>query len=140
MVRLLLCMGTAALLAGLAVLPAQADYRPRETYSKSPDYAPHAGPRKAKRRHKYDDAEGYVVTESVGRVKQVAAPVRAGPLGYQVRLPGGSWVYCEYSCEFTLRRHTVEFWDGQGNSGFVSPGRFRKDFYIDDLGRGYRRY
>lgn len=135
MVRLLLCMGTAALLAGVAVLPAQADYRPRESYSKSPGYVPHTDPRKTKRHHKYDAAEGYVVTESVGRVKQVAAPVRVGPFGYQVKLPGGSWVDCEYSCEYTLRRLTVEFWDGQGNSTFVSPGRFRKDFYLDGSGR-----
>ncbi len=128
-------MAAAFALFALAAPSASADYKPREHYSKAPDYAPYAGPRKKASRHarKYGEpgVEDYVVTESIGRVKQVAAPVRIAPLGYQVRLPGGTWVYCEYSCEYTLRRNTVEFWDGQGNGTFVSPGRFRKDFYLD---------
>lgn len=40
----------------------------------------------------------------------VSAPVRPGPRGFQVRLPGGAWVYCAENCYETLRRETVDFW------------------------------
>lgn len=48
------------------------------------------------------------------------APVRLGQFGMQVRLPGGTWIYCERTslffdrnrpCSETLRRHSLDFWE-----------------------------
>jgi hypothetical protein len=79
----------------------------------------------------------FVYAESWYGFKKVAAPVRRAELGDQVRLPGGTWVYCEFSCEYTLRRQSLDFWQGQGAGGSdqVSPGYFRRDFYFDGWGR-----
>jgi hypothetical protein len=60
---------------------------------------------------------GYVVTESWRGGGRVAGRVRATPLGPQVQLPGGAWIYCKRSCAETLRAETVDFWDAQ-----ISPG------------------
>jgi hypothetical protein len=86
--------------------------------------------------------EGYrfVYAESWYGFKKVVAPVRRAEHGDQVRLPGGTWVYCEFSCEYTLRKQSLDFWEGASGQGqSVSPGYFRKDFYIDSWGqrRGY---
>ena len=94
--------------------------------------------RKAARRP-YRDCCGvyrFVYAESWYGFKRVVAPVRRAELGDQVRLPGGTWVYCEFSCEYTLRKQSLDFWQGASGEGdSVSPGYFRKDFYIDDYGQ-----
>lgn len=41
------------------------------------------------------------------------APVRQTSVGPQVRLKGGTWIYCEVDCRDTLRRATVDFWHDQ---------------------------
>lgn len=40
----------------------------------------------------------------------ISAPVRRGPRGDEVRLPGGTWVPCSFNCYFTFRNATVDFW------------------------------
>ena len=40
----------------------------------------------------------------------ISAPVRRGPRGDEVMLPGGTWVPCGFNCYFTLRNATVDFW------------------------------
>jgi hypothetical protein len=42
--------------------------------------------------------------------KTISAPVRRGPRGDEVRLPGGTWVPCGFNCYFTLRNATIDFW------------------------------
>lgn len=42
------------------------------------------------------------------------APVRAARYGYEVRLPGGTWVGCRRSCSETLRVSSVDFWENDG--------------------------
>lgn len=42
---------------------------------------------------------------------KLTAPVRKAQYGYQVRLPGGLWYYCEVSCQDTLRREALDFWE-----------------------------
>ena len=79
----------------------------------------------------------YVRAEATTGGKTVIAPVRPGKWGDEVRTPGGNWVDCEITCEYTLRRLTVDFWEGQGK-GFVSPGYFRYDIDLD-TGHVYRR-
>lgn len=72
----------------------------------------------------------YIRVESDNHPKAVIVPVRETRMGRQVRLPGGTWVYCEITCDYTVRRQSLDFWEGQGQ-GYVSPGYFRRDFYID---------
>lgn len=49
------------------------------------------------------------------------APVRRAQYGYQVKLPGGSWLYCKQNrllsrgdpCADTLRSQHLDFWETQ---------------------------
>lgn len=47
----------------------------------------------------------------------VRGPYRKTPVGYQVRLPHGTWVYCRTSCKETLRVQTVDIWDAVIDNG-----------------------
>jgi len=47
----------------------------------------------------------------------VTAPYRKTPVGYQVRLPHGTWVYCRTSCSETLRVETVDIWSAVVDNG-----------------------
>jgi hypothetical protein len=73
----------------------------------------------------------HVRAEATTGGQVVVAPVRAGEWGDQVRTPGGNWVDCEITCEYTLRRLTVDFWDGIGGSRTITPGYFRYDIDLD---------
>ncbi|MHA1164251.1 MAG: hypothetical protein ACTSP0_01540 [Alphaproteobacteria bacterium] len=62
----------------------------------------------------------YVTAHSRYGNGEVRAPVRAGRFGYQIKLPGGPWIYCENNsllfgrhrpCGETLRRQTLDFWE-----------------------------
>jgi hypothetical protein len=68
----------------------------------------------ARSRGAYDAGPGYVVAESRWGNGTVTGPVRRGPVGWQVRLPGGTWVDCVRSCSETLRLRTVDFWQTVG--------------------------
>src|ERR1700729_1606679 len=48
-----------------------------------------------------------------GSIRSVVRPAR---LGWQVRLPAGSWTDCRRSCEETLRVQTVDFYGNGDNS------------------------
>ncbi len=90
---------------------------------------------------RYGDEPGvyrYVTSQATYGGKTVTAPVRPGRWGDQVQLPSGNWVDCEVTCEYTLRRWTVDFWQNVGPDKFVSPGYFRYDYDID-TGEFYRR-
>lgn len=45
----------------------------------------------------------------------VSAPVRISSTGYEVRLPGGTWIACRRSCSETLRVQTVDFYENNGS-------------------------
>lgn len=55
-----------------------------------------------------------VVAESRHGNGTVSGPVRRVANGYEVRLPGGTWVGCRTSCAETLRVETVDFWANDG--------------------------
>jgi hypothetical protein len=55
-----------------------------------------------------------VVAESRHGNGSVSGPVRRVATGYEVRLPGGTWVGCRRSCAETLRVETVDFWENDG--------------------------
>ena len=60
------------------------------------------------------DKRGTVTACSTyGRHGCYTAPVRQTPLGAQLRLKGGTWIWCEGDCRDTLRRETIDFWDDQ---------------------------
>lgn len=40
-----------------------------------------------------------------------SAPLRETRLGPQMRLKGGTWVYCRGDCRDSLREDTVDFWE-----------------------------
>jgi hypothetical protein len=69
---------------------------------------------------------GYVTARSEFGNGTVSGRVRHTRLGYQVQLPGGSWIYCSKSCSETLRVKTVDFWysdEGMGpNQGITNEG------------------
>lgn len=64
----------------------------------------------------YDNgpAEGYVVAESRFGHGTVSGPVRRTRTGYEVRMPGGTWIACRRSCSETLRVESVDFWENRG--------------------------
>jgi hypothetical protein len=77
---------------------------------------------------------GIVTAESLYGNGTVRGPVRRTAQGrLEVRLPGGSWIECAYSCADTLRRETVDFWRNHGGGGpraggSDGPGYFRFKF------------
>lgn len=56
----------------------------------------------------------YVVAESRFGNGTVTGAVRPARYGFQVRMPGGTWIDCRRSCSETLRVETVDFWENQG--------------------------
>lgn len=115
----LAALSAVAVGVGLAASPAEAGKRCRGQSCRLAPYADEPG------------VYRHVRAEATFGGKVVVAPVRQGEWGDQVRTPGGNWVDCEITCEYTLRRLTVDFWDGQGRGNFVSPGYFRYDIDID---------
>jgi len=86
-------------------------------------------PAAAQRGRPYADG-GYVVAESWWGKGTVSGPVRRGPVGWQVRLPGGTWIDCVRSCAQTLRQQTVDFWESNGTQAKDGgPGYFRREFH-----------
>lgn len=85
-----------------------------------------------------EEEYGYVTARATIGGKEVTAPVRPGPYGRpQVDIGHNTWVDCEITCEYTLRRHTVDFWDFDGGRT-ASPGYFSYDVDLD-TGAVYRR-
>lgn len=80
--------------------------------------------------HDYGPTYRHVRAESFYSSRSVVAPVRRGPHGDQVMTPGGNWYDCEITCEYTLRRVYLDFWEHQRDK-FTSPGYFRFEFVID---------
>ena len=72
-----------------------------------PDFA------EARERRQRGPAEDYVVAESKFGRGTVSGPVRMTDQGPQVRLHGGTWIYCRRSCSETLRVESVDFWENQ---------------------------
>lgn len=63
---------------------------------------------------------GYVTAYSFHGNGSLTAPVRIdrrrGFVIKQVRLPGGVWINCGFSCAETLRIEKVDFWEQFGDS------------------------
>lgn len=59
-------------------------------------------------------SDGVVWAESRHGNGSVSGPVRAAREGYEVRLPGGTWVGCRRSCSETLRAEALDMWENDG--------------------------
>ena len=71
--------------------------------------------------------------------RKVVAPVRHGPAGDEVLLPGEIWVPCQLSCEYTLRKQTLDYLQSQGagSGSQFAPVYPREDSYVNAW--GYRQ-
>lgn len=96
--------------------------------SGAPD-AGNAGSRYTERDH--GPVYRHVRAESWYSSRAVVAPVRQGPHGDQVMTPGGNWYDCEITCEYTLRRVYLDFWENMGPDEPTYPGYFRFEFTLD---------
>lgn len=76
-----------------------------------------AAPVAAGTRYGHGPILGYITATSHFGNGSVRAPYRNTPVGYQVRLPHGTWVYCRTSCRETLRVETVDIWDAVIDNG-----------------------
>ncbi len=78
----------------------------------------------------------YVYGESWYGNRKAVAPVRRGAQGDEVQLPGGVWVACEFSCEYILRKQSLDYWEkqGSGTGSQYAPTYPREDWYVDGWG------
>jgi hypothetical protein len=79
----------------------------------------------------------YVYAEAWYGSEKIVAPVRRTAWGDQVQVPGGAWVPCVFSCEMTVRKLRLYYWQDQG-AGYVNginPDAPRNDFWKDEWGR-----
>jgi len=69
--------------------------------------------------------------------RKVVAPVRHGPAGDEVLLPGEIWVPCQLSCEYTFRKQTLHYLESQGagSGSEFAPVYPREDSYVNGWGQ-----
>lgn len=60
---------------------------------------------------------GMVTAYSKTDFRRLTAPTRRTATGYEVRLPGGTWMPCQISCVYTLQKERLDFWEDQTNKG-----------------------
>ena len=145
MLRFLL-MGTAML--GLAAAPcaaAEASKEPAAAAAEAgsePAARPPKHPRAAARSPYRKDCCGqgevyrYIYAEAWYGNQKVVAPVRRVGCCDQFQLPTGEWIDCGFSCETTVRKMPLWYWQDQG-AGYnksVTPGYPREDFWTDPWG------
>jgi hypothetical protein len=70
---------------------------------------------------------GYVTAHSHDGNGSIRAPYRATSVGYQVRLPHGTWVYCRTSCSETLRVNTVDVWANVDDASPIGVGTLSQE-------------
>ena len=70
---------------------------------------------------------GYVTAHSHDGNGSIRAPYRSTPVGYQVRLPHGTWVYCRTSCSETLRVQTVDIWANADSANPIGVGTIENE-------------
>lgn len=122
----------AGILALTATVAAAADTGPQ------PDTGPKAH---VLRRAPYKDCceEGYrfVYAEGWYGSEKLVAPVRRGEFGDEVLVEGVGWQHCGLSCEYTLRKQSLAYWQDlrEGRKRIAPPPPYpRSDFYIDGWG------
>ncbi len=69
------------------------------------------------RKQSRGEGQGVVKACSIYGNGCTSAPIRRASYDYEFRLPGGTWISCRQSCQDTLRRETVDFWETQRENG-----------------------
>jgi hypothetical protein len=95
--------------------------------------------RKAHRTPPYRDCCGeiyrYVYAEAWYGNQKIVAPVRRVGCCDQVQVPGGFWIPCEFSCEITIRKMQMDFWQDQGAGYNKEDAPYpRHDWYTNAWG------
>jgi hypothetical protein len=119
-----------AFACGAAAQDAKDSAMKRPGHKTRPHIAGQAGPDCCEI-YRYVYAEGWYGSE------KIVAPVRRTAIGDEVQVPGGFWVHCVFSCEITIRRMHLYYWQDQG-AGYVNglnPNAPRNDFWKDENGR-----
>jgi hypothetical protein len=57
----------------------------------------------------------------------IKAPYRNTNVGYQVRLPHGTWLYCKTSCAETLRVNTIDVWANVDSANPIGVGTLQQE-------------
>jgi len=81
----------------------------------------------AAQRYGHSKILGYVTAHSHNGNGSIRAPYRDTPVGYQIRLPRGTWVYCRTSCAETLRVNTVDVWAQIDDASPVGVGTLQAE-------------
>ncbi len=68
--------------------------------------------------------------------QKVVAPVRRIGCCDEVQLPTGEWIACEFSCEITMRKMPLSYWQtlGAGYDRTGPAGEQRSDYWTDSWG------
>ncbi len=84
------------------------------------------------------EAYRHVYAEAWYGNQKVIAPVRRAGCCDEVRLPTGEWIACEFSCEITMRKMPLGYWQnlGAGYNRAGPGGEWRPDHWTD--GWGYK--
>lgn len=83
----------------------------------------------AQHRGGYGPRDGYVVAHSRWGHGTISGPVRPTRVGWEVRMPRGTWIPCGRSCSDTLRRATIDYWESATvRSPDQGPGYFHWEF------------
>jgi hypothetical protein len=116
---------TGALLPGFAFAAAAADT----------DTAPKHRARRAPYRECCGEVYRYAYAEAWYGNQKIVAPVRRVGCCDQVQIPGGAWIDCGFSCEITMRKMPLWYWQKQG-AGVTAdaPDYPRRDYYTDGWG------
>ena len=96
-------------------------------------------PLQNKPRAPYRAADGqiyrYVYAEAWYGNQKIVAPVRRVGCCDQVQVPGGYWIDCEFSCEITVRRLRLGYWQDQGAGYSTQNAPYpRADYYKGSSG------
>lgn len=78
----------------------------------------------------------YIYSEAWYGNQKAVAPVRRVGCCDQMQLPTGEWIDCQFSCETTMRKMPLWYWQDQG-AGYnkrMTPGYPREDFWTDPWG------
>lgn len=127
-----------AILLGLAA-PASATDAGSKEEAAAPQKHKHAARNSAPyRRDCCGEGEVYrhIYAEAWYGNEKVVAPVRHVGCCDQLQLPTGEWIDCTFSCEITIRKMPLWYWQdqGAGYNHWVSPGYPRGDHWTDGWG------
>lgn len=71
-----------------------------------------------------NDYYDMITVQSQEDFRTITVPVRQGRNGPEVRIPNGTWLECEYSCEYTVQNEYLDLFTCGTvfNEGGCSPG------------------